>query len=344
MMKAWHLEGIESLDKAQGPLHLVKVPIPRPGENEVLIKVSTCGVCHTELDEIEGRTSPAFYPVIPGHQVVGRIVMVGPKVQEKKTGDRVGVSWFYSSCDYCQWCLSGCENLCQEFRATGRDVHGGYAEYMVAPEASTFIIPNQFSNSEAAPLLCAGAIGYRALRLASIRSEAPIGLTGFGASAHLVLKLILHFHPNCSVFVFARSKKEREFALELGAEWAGESHQQAPRPMQAIIDTTPAWTPVFNGLRQIEPGGKLVINAIRKEDKDVDVLAKINYPRDLWMEKSIQSVANVSRQDVQEFINAAAQIPLHPTYEEFPFSEANRAIKELKKGKIRGAKVLVVDK
>jgi propanol-preferring alcohol dehydrogenase len=342
MMKAWFLEGIKSLNQGQSPLQCVKAAIPQPGEKEVLIKVSTCGVCHTELDEIEGRTTPAFYPVIPGHQVVGRIAMVGPKVEQKKPGDRVGVSWFYSSCDHCQWCLSGFENLCPEFRATGRDAHGGYAEYMVAPEASTFIIPEHFSDSEAAPLLCAGAIGYRSLRLASIRTDAPIGLTGFGASAHLVLKLILHFHPQCSVFVFARNKREREFALELGAEWVGESYQQAPRLMQAIIDTTPAWTPVFDGLRQIEPGGKLIINAIRKENKDVSVLADINYPRDLWMEKSVQSVANVSRKDVQEFITAAAQIRLQPTYEEFSFAEANRAIIELKKGKIRGAKVLVV--
>jgi alcohol dehydrogenase, propanol-preferring len=189
-MKVMLLSRLTDLDKDREPLHLAEVPDPLPGEGEVLVKVSACGVCHTELDEIEGRTPPPVFPVIPGHQVIGRVVLTGRKVQRIKTGDRVGVGWIFSSCGKCSYCLSGNENLCSEFRATGRDVNGGYAEYIRVPEGSAFLIPGNFSDAEAAPLLCAGAIGYRSLRLSGIRNGQILGLTGFGASAHLVMKMV----------------------------------------------------------------------------------------------------------------------------------------------------------
>ena len=341
-MKAMSLEKTASLHDQPAPLRLVDAAIPEPGPGEVRISVSVCGVCHTELDEIEGRTSPPRLPVIPGHQAVGRIDKLGQDVTGRKLGERVGVAWIYSACGQCKWCDTERENLCSKFCATGRDVDGGYAEYMVAPADFVHLIPENLTASEAAPLLCAGAIGYRSLRLAQLQSGSPLGLTGFGASAHLVLKLVRHLYPTLPVYVFARSHKERLFARELGASWTGESHQEPPAFMQAIIDTTPAWKPAIDALRYLEPGGRLVINAIRKENSDRDQLAKIDYPRDLWMEKTIQSVANVSRADVRDFLEHASELHLQSTVEEFLLADANRALQELKQGRIRGAKVLKV--
>lgn len=340
MMRALQLEKLADLKVDRTPLRLVECPIPEPGHGEVRIRVATCGVCHTELDEIEGRTPPPNLPVIPGHQVVGRIEKLGSEVRDRQIGERVGVAWIFSACGQCPWCLTERENLCPSFRATGRDVNGGYAEYMVVPAAFSHPLPERFKAAEAAPLLCAGAIGYRSLRLAQIQSEAPLGLTGFGASAHLVLKLARHSHPDLPIFVFARSEQERHFAIELGAAWAGDIDDPAPELMQAIIDTTPVWKPIVSTLRQLEPGGRFVINAIRKESSDLALLAQIDYPRDLWLEKTVQSVANVTRADVREFLVLAATIPLLPTIEEFPLVDANRALMELKERKIRGAKVL----
>ncbi len=339
-MKAMLLEKLCDLRVEREPLRLVECPIPEPGADEVRIRVTVCGVCHTELDEIEGRTPPPQFPVILGHQAVGRIDKVGAGVTIRQLGERVGVAWIYSACGQCRWCKQGLENLCPEFKATGRDADGGYAEYMVVAANFSHPLPDTFSDAEAAPLLCAGAIGYRSLRLAGLDSGGALGLTGFGASAHLVLKLVRHQHPGLPVYVFARSEEEQQFALELGATWAGNTDDTAPDLMQAIIDTTPAWRPVVAAMRQLEPGGRLVINAIRKESQDAALLAEIDYPQDLWMEKEIKSVANVTRNDVAEFLQLAAEIPLHPTYEEFALADANRALLELKNRKIRGAKVL----
>ncbi|MBE0576712.1 MAG: zinc-dependent alcohol dehydrogenase family protein [Desulfuromonadales bacterium] len=342
-MKAMSLRKLADLQVEPDPLQLVECPIPEPGPGEVRIRVLTCGVCHTELDEIEGRTPPPSLPVIPGHQVIGQIDKLGREVSDRQLGERIGVAWIYSACGQCKWCHTARENLCPEFRATGRDVDGGYAEYMVAPAAFIHTIPATFTSAEAAPLLCAGSIGYRSLRLAHLQPGAPLGLTGFGASAHLVLKLVRHLYPELPVYVFARSEKERQFALELGAAWAGDNDGQPPQLLQAIIDTTPAWKPVVCALRLLEPGGRLVINAIRKDNSDRDILANIDYPRDLWLEKTVQSVANVSRADVHEFLALAAEIPLLPTVEEFLLADANRALRELKEQKIRGAKVLRIN-
>jgi propanol-preferring alcohol dehydrogenase len=341
-MRAMLLETIGPVRDGSTPLVAADRPEPEPGPGEVLIRVTTCGVCHTELDEVEGRTPPPSLPIIPGHQVVGRVERLGEDAEGVRVGDRVGVAWIFRACGHCDRCRRGEENLCDHFQATGRDAHGGYAEAMTAPAAFVHAIPDAFDDAEAAPLLCAGAIGYRSLRLAGIEDGQGLGLTGFGASAHLVLKLARHRFPRSRVFVFARSEAERAFARELGAAWAGATSERAPEPLRAIIDTTPAWTPIVAALSNLEPGGRLIINAIRKEEADKSALLALDYPRDLWLEKEIKSVANVARDDVREFLRLAAEVPLRPEVQEYPLEEANRALVELKAGVIRGAKVLRV--
>lgn len=342
-MRAMVLNRVCDLRETREPLELVELPVPEPGEREVLLEVSTCGVCHTELDEIEGRTPPPVFPMVLGHQVVGRVVGRGPGAARHADGDRVGVGWIYSACGTCPRCMLGTENLCPDFRATGRDHFGGYAEYLAVPERFAYPVPAAISDVAAAPLLCAGAIGYRSLRLAEIEDGQRLGLTGFGASAHLVLKMVKHMLPRTDVYVFARSPREREFALELGAVWAGDTEDESPERLHAIIDTTPVWRPVVEALQNLEAGGRLVINAIRKEDTDKDALLLLDYPRHLWMEKEIKSVANVASRDVTELLAVAAEIPIEPEVQEYALDEANTALLELKERKIRGAKVLVID-
>jgi propanol-preferring alcohol dehydrogenase len=339
-MKAMVLKAICSLQENKNPLELMDLPDPEPEENEVLVKVSACGVCHTELDEIEGRTPPPSLPVVPGHEVVGIVEDAGKHAKKFKKGDRVGIGWIHSACGKCKFCLRGNENLCENFAATGRDANGGYAEYITVPEDSAFIIPEEFSDPEAAPLLCAGAIGYRSLSLTQMKNGQNLGLTGFGASAHLVLKMARHKYPDSRIFVFARSKKERDFAVELGAVWAGDTEEESPEKLHCIIDTTPVWKPVLEGLKNLEGGGRLVINAIRKEDIDKNYLLKMDYPSHLWLEKEIKSVANVTRKDISEFLILASKIAIRPEIEEFSLADANKALIELKERKIRGAKVL----
>ena len=330
------------LNQDKNPLELRDVPKPMPAENELLVKVLTCGVCHTELDEIEGRTPPPRLPIILGHQVVGRVEQIGRNVSKFKPGARVGVAWIFSACGKCKFCRSGRENLCPDFKATGRDADGGYAEYMTVREDFAYTIPDIFSDLEAAPLLCAGAIGYRSLKLTNLRDGQNLGLTGFGASGHLVLMMVKHKFPKTKVYVFARAEKERKFAHELGAVWTGETEDTPPEKLDCIIDTTPVWKPVVEALRNLDSGGRLVINAIRKEDLDKNSLLNLNYPRYLWMEKEIKSVANVERADVSEFLKLAAEIPIKPEVQEYSLEEANKALIEIKERKIRGAKVLKV--
>jgi len=341
-MKGMLLERICDLQKEREPLVFSTIPDPVPGERDLLVRVSVCGVCHTELDEIEGRTPPPRFPIVPGHQVVGRVERAGKGVHQFHVGDRVGVGWICSACGHCDYCRSGEENLCEEFRATGRDANGGYAQYMVVGEDFAAGIPEGFSDTEAAPLLCAGAIGYRSLRLSAIKDGQNLGLTGFGASAHLVLKMVRHMYPNSHVYVFARSERERSFAMELGAVWAGDTREPSPQKLHSIVDTTPVWKTVVEALRNLRSGGRLVINAIRKEETDQDYLLQLDYPTHLWLEKEIKSVANVCRRDISEFLKLAAEIPIKPEVQEFPLEEANRALLELKERKIRGAKVLRV--
>jgi len=339
-MRAMILERIVNMAEVSEPLRLVELPVPRPSDGETLIQVTACGVCHTELDEIEGRTPPPRLPVIPGHQVVGRVVENGPGARRFPVGARVGVAWIFSACGACEHCLGGHENLCPGFRATGRDANGGYAEFMVVPEGFVHSIPGVFSDEQAAPLLCAGSVGWRSLRLAGLRDGQTLGLTGFGASGHLVLKAAWHKYPRSKIFVFARSEAERVFARELGAAWAGDPAERPPEPCNAVIDTTPAWGPVVEALKNLKSGGRLVINAIRKEDGDRDRLLQLDYPVHLWLEKEIKSVANVTRADVGEFLELAAAIPLLPEVQGYPLAGANGALIDLKERKIRGAKVL----
>ena len=335
-MRAMILEQTAPLERNPEPLVLVDIPQPEPGPAEILIEVSTCGVCHTELDEIEGRLKPSRMPVIPGHQVVGRVAATGRDVTRFASGERVGVGWIHSSCG------SENENLSPEFRATGKDVNGGYAEFMVVGENYAYRIPDVFDDVTAAPLLCAGGVGYRALRLSGLRDGASLGLTGFGGSGHLVLQLAQYMLPSSPIHVFARNEKERQFARSLGAYWTGDTKERPPQLLDAIIDTTPAWLPVLEGLRNLKPGGRLVINAIRKESADRGLLAEIDYAEHLWMEKELKTVANVTAADIREFLAVAAAIPLRPAVDTYPLEAANRALQDLQHGGLRGAKVLVI--
>ncbi len=339
-MKAMVLNRICRLPEERSPLSLVDLPVPVPGDEEVLVKVSACGVCHTELDEIEGRTPPPLFPIVLGHQVVGSIVETGKSVGKLKVGDRVGIGWIHSACGRCGFCLRGDDNLCEQFQATGRDSHGGYAGYTVVREGFAFKIPDIFTDMEAAPLLCAGAIGYRSLRLTGLEDGDNLGLIGFGASAHLVIQMTQHKYPHSKVFVFARSEGEKAFARELGAFWAGDIEDAPPEKLRSAIDTTPVWKSIVEGLKNLEKGGRLVINAIRKEEIDKEALLELDYPGHLWLEKEIKSVANVARRDIGEFLELAAEIPIKPEIQEYSLEDANKALVELKERKIRGAKVL----
>jgi len=336
-MKAMVINRILPLTDQEEPLATVELPVPEPQAGEIRIKVSACGVCHTELDEIEGRTAPPHLPVVPGHEVIGRVDKRGSGAVRFSLAERVGVGWIHSSSG------SVDENLSPRFRATGRDVDGGYAEYMTVPEVYACPIPEVFSDMEAAPLLCAGAVGYRSLRLAGIEDGQALGLTGFGGSAHLVLQLARHLYPSSEIFVFARDPEARAFALELGAVWAGDTARRSPVPLHAVIDTTPAWKPIVEALANLRPGGRLVINAIRKEEGDKDYLLRLSYQDHLWLEKEIKSVANVTHRDIAEFLPIAAEIPLRPQVQTYGLEEANRALLDLKRGPVRGAKVLLVD-
>ncbi len=340
-MKAMVLRRLVDLGRESAPLEPCELPIPKPASGEILVRVRACGVCHTELDEIEGRTPPPQLPVVPGHQVVGTVADRGAEADAFREGERVGVAWIHSACGDCAACRRGDENLCTDFRATGRDVNGGYAGYMVVPQDFAYPIPDTLTDTQAAPLLCAGAIGYRSLRLTGLVDGQLLGLTGFGASGHLVLKMARRRFPRSRIYVFARSERERAFALELGAVWAGDTPAHPPEPLDAIIDTTPVWRPVVEALDKLAPGGRLVINAIRKEDVDKEQLLRLSYPEHLWLEKEIKSVANVARRDVREFLALAAEIGIEPEVEEYALEDANRALLELKTGTIRGAKVLV---
>ena len=311
-----------------------------PGPGEIAIRVAACGVCHTELDEIEGRMPPPRLPVIPGHQAVGRVEAIGSGAAGWRLGDRAGASWIFSACGDCSFCREDRENLCPEFRATGRDADGGYADRILMPAAFAIPIPEGIDDLEAAPLLCAGAIGWRSLRLSGYAPGKSLGLTGFGASAHLVLRTALAADPLAQVFVFARDEKQRRFALDLGAAWAGDTLDAPPRALDAVIDTTPAWTPIVGALRALQPGGRLVINAIRKESDDQEALLRLDYPAHLWMEKEIRSVANVTRADVTEFLTLAARTGLRPEVRDYPLRDANRALLDLKRGGFKGALVL----
>jgi propanol-preferring alcohol dehydrogenase len=341
-MRAMRIHRLGALSAASPPLDYDRVPVPVPGASDVLVRVHACGVCHTEIDEIEGRTPPSTLPMTPGHQVVGSVVGQGPACRSDLMNKRVGIAWIHSACGTCQWCLGGRENLCPDFSACGRDAPGGYADYMTVPESFAYLLPDEIGDLEATPLLCAGAVGYRALSLCQLENGQNLGLTGFGASGHLVLQIARHLYPDSRVFVFARSERERAFAAKLGATWTGDSTDRPETGLDAIIDTTPAWLPVLAAMEALSPGGRLVINAIRKESGDRDILTTLDYDKHLWREKSLSTVANVTRGDVRACLRLATTIPLRPRVTAYPLESANQALLDLKRGHIRGAKVLQV--
>jgi len=346
-MKAWVLKEFCEIDTGKGtpakslplkkePLDLVDLPVPVPGPDQILVRVSTCGICHTELDEIEGRLVPPCFPVVLGHEIVGRVESTGSRATRYSQGDRVGIAWIYSSCGRCKFCRNGNENLCDEFQATGLDADGGYAEYTVVPEDFAYPVPESFSDLEAAPLLCAGVIGYRALRLSGAGQGDVLGLYGFGASAHIAIQVAKHW--GCKVFVFTRpgQKGHQELARKLGADWVGVTGEVPPLKLRCAIDFTPVGEPVKEALAVLEKGGRVVINAIRK----VNPLPELDYERHVWHEKEIKSVANVARRDAIEFLPLAAEIGIRPQVQAFEFESANPALVLLKQGRMHGAGVL----
>lgn len=321
------------------PLVLESLQTPTPKDKEVLIKVSTCGICRTELDEVEGRL-PTKLPVIPGHQVIGRVFQLGPFAKKYRIGERVGVAWIYKACGTCKYCKAGLENLCDEFLGTGCDVNGGYAEFMIAEEDFVYPIPESFSDYEAAPLLCAGAIGYRALKLCNMKDGDVMGLYGFGSSAHIVFKLIRHLFPSSRIYVFTKRRGDSasELARSMGADWVGETGDTPPSKLSCAIDTTPVGISIVEALRNLEKGGKLVVNLIRKETP----INGLDYATHLWGEREIKTVANITRKDVLEFLEIASKIPIKPKITKFYLEEANDALIMLKHGKYTGSGVLVM--
>ncbi len=335
-MKVMVLDSIRPVEER--PLRPADLPIPKPAEKEILVKVSVCGACHTDLDEVEGRLRPAKFPIVLGHQVVGTIADVGKAAGKFKIGERVGITWLYSACGKCNFCQRGSENLCEQAKWTGKDADGGYAEYMVITEDYAYRIPERFSDAQAAPLLCAGVIGYRTLRLAEITDGQTIGLFGFGACAHIVIQIIKYKFPNSAVFVFTKTAEHARLAKSLGAVWTGRSGDQPPAKLNKVMDFTPVGECVRDALAVLDKGGRLVINAIRKET----AVPELDYAKYLWLEREIKSVANVTRRDAEEFLPLAAQIPIVPTIEEFPLVQANEVLIRLKRSKLRAAGVLRV--
>ena len=315
------------------PLELVEMPTPEPEAKQILVKVSACGVCHTELDEIEGRLPPDL-PIILGHEIVGTVERVGDKAGRYSIGDRVGIAWIHSACGRCKFCAAGLENLCPDFRGTGCNAHGGYAEYTIVSEDFAYPIPERFTDAQAAPLLCAGAIGYRDMVLSGIQPGQRLGLFGFGASAHIVIQLAIH--RGCDVYVFTRSSEHRGLAERLGAVWTGAAEDDPPAKLDRAIDFTPIGETVPNALRVLDKGGRLVMAVIRKRNP----VPPLDYAELLWDEKEIKSVANITRRDAEEFLPLAAEIPIITEVQEFPLEQANEALVLLKQGKVQGAAVL----
>ena len=337
-MKAMVLEKTSSIEEK--PLKLMDLPRPIPEQNQILVKISTCGVCHTELDEIEGRVSPSRFPMILGHEIVGRIEGLGQGAKKFEEGDRVGIAWINWACGHCTFCLKGEENLCDKAKWTGKDVYGGYAQYTVVSEDFAYPIPERFTDMKAAPLLCAGVIGYRALRLSGMGNGGVLGLYGFGASAHIVIQVAKYKYPDGKVFVFTRpgQKEHQDLARKLGADWIGATGDTPPEKLNCAIDFTPVGEPVRQALGSLQKGGRVVVNAIRK----VTPIPELDYTEHLWYEKEVKSVANVTRKDAHEFLPLAAEIPIIPETQEFRLKEVNEALILLKEGRMHGAGVLKI--
>ena len=319
----------------QSPLELSDVPKPEPGAEDILIRINVCGLCHTDLHTIEGDLPDVTLPIIPGHQIVGNIEKMGNKASRFREGDRVGVAWLYSTEDDCKYAKQGKENLCDNACFTGYHANGGYAEYIVIPEKFAYAIPSIFSDQEAAPLLCAGIIGYRALRLSEIKPGQRLGLIGFGASAHVAIQVAIYW--GCEVFVFSRSKEHRELARKLGASWTGTLNENPPVKLNSIVNFTPAGPTVLDGMRLLDKGGTQALAGIYMSS-----IPEMDYVKYLYHERTLRSVDNATRQDGNELLKIAAEIPIKTTTQIFPLEEANKALQLLKASKIDGAAVLQI--
>ncbi len=320
------------------PLEMMEQSVPVPGPHQILVKVSACGICHTELDEIEARLVPPRLPMVLGHEIVGKVESLGPGVNRYKAGDRVGIAWINSSCGHCKFCEKENENLCGEFLATGLHADGGYAQYTVVSEEYAYPIPERFSDSQAAPLLCAGVIGYRALKLSGLKPGQVLGLYGFGASAHIAIQVAKYWESRVFVFTRRGQKDHQNLAVKLGADWVGATGEKPPEKLDCAIDFTPVGEPVKEALKVLEKGGRVVINAIRK----INPIPELEYSEYVWHEKEIKSVANVTRQDAREFLPLAAEIGITPEVQDFELAQANQALILLKQGKMQGAGVLKI--
>jgi propanol-preferring alcohol dehydrogenase len=320
---------------AQNPLRLASCEAPSPGPREIRVQVHACGICHTDLHTVVGDLSLPRLPLIPGHQVVGTVDAVGPGARRFRIGARVGLAWLNSACGMCRFCTRGSENLCEAARFTGYHTDGGYAEQTVAPEDFAYVIPKVFSDPEAAPLLCAGIVGYRALRLSEARPGGRLGLYGFGASAHITLQVARHL--GCEVYVFSRGREHLRLAEKLGAVWTGRAEETPPHKLHSAIVFAPAGAIVPEALRVLEKGGTLALAGIT-----MSAIPELNYRNHLYHEKTVRSVTNSTRADGEALLRIAAEIPIRPQTESFPLEEANRALQLLADGRINGAGVLEV--
>jgi propanol-preferring alcohol dehydrogenase len=331
-MRAMLLDSPAPVDSA--PLRLSDLPIPAPGPNEVRVRVHYCGVCHTDLHIAEGDLALPKKPLVPGHQIVGKIDAIGDKVISWRLGDRVGIPWLNSTDGNCSYCLAGQENLCEQARFNGYHINGGYAEYCVVREDFAHPLPPSFADEHAAPLLCAGVIGYRAYRLSGIQKGQRLGLYGFGGSAHLVLQLARHYA--CEVYVFTRGRSHRDLAEQLGAVWTGSAQDTPTQPLDAAIIFAPAGALVSEALRVLRKGGTLALAGITMSQ-----IPALDYQL-LYQERVIRSVANSTRLDCSEFLKIAAEVPIQPRIQIYPLADANRALQDLKQGRLEAAAVLQV--
>lgn len=314
------------------PLAMADLPCPEPQARQVRIRVRACGVCHTDLHLVEGELPLPKLPIVPGHQVAGEVDAVGPEAARPRIGDRVGVAWLHSACGRCAHCRRGAENLCDHARFTGQHVDGGFAESIIADSRFVFPIPDGFADEQAAPLLCAGIIGYRSLRLSEVKPGERLGLYGFGASAHVTIQVARHW--GCEVFAFTRSEEHRRHAVELGAAWAGRPDEAPPSELDGAITFAPAGEIVHPALRALRKGGTLAINAIH-----MTPIPELPYGL-IYGERTIRSVSNSTRRDAEELLRLAAEIPIHTDVETYPLEEANGVLQRLKRSAIRGAAVL----
>ena len=318
----------------ESPLRLVDLPIPDPAPGEIRVRVSCCGICHTDLHTVEGDLHLPKLPVVPGHQIVGFVDALGRDARHFKLGDRVGIPWLHFTDQTCWFCRHDLENLCEHAQFTGLHVNGGYAEYTTVHQDFAYPIPQAFSDRNAAPLLCAGIIGYRSYRLSGIRAGERLGIYGFGASAHLVLQMARHH--NCEVYVFTRAQAHRDLAAKLGAAWIGAAEDTPPQTVDASIIFAPAGALVPHALRVLRKAGTLTLAGIT-----MSPIPQVDYSL-LYGERCIRSVANSTRQDCRDLLALAAEIPLQTEVEVFPLADANRALASLHHSEIQGAAVLQI--